>query len=148
MELTQGSETSANYNYNMMPGKYPKEHIQYSKHGESLKSTIQSKCSKIPPTTSMHFSTHFATVRVALLRLSWRSCFMRTALFIMRVTNSSLLFTFSLQTLLSIHPPRQKSKGVRSRDAKFKQLYLHTHWKLDTCLYELIYSEKFHTTTS
>jgi hypothetical protein len=39
MELTQGSETSANYNYNMTPGKYPKEHIQYSKHGESLKST-------------------------------------------------------------------------------------------------------------
>ena len=24
----------------------------------------------------------------------------------------------------------------------FKQLYLHTHWKLDTCLYELIYSEQ------
>jgi hypothetical protein len=40
MELTQGSETSANYNYNMTPGKYPKEHIQYYKHGESLKSTI------------------------------------------------------------------------------------------------------------
>jgi len=28
MELTQGSETSANYN--LTPGKYPKEHIQYS----------------------------------------------------------------------------------------------------------------------
>jgi len=26
MELTQGSETSANYN--LTPGKYPKEHIQ------------------------------------------------------------------------------------------------------------------------
>jgi len=24
----------------------------------------------------------------------------------------------------------------------FKQLYLHSHWKLDTCLYELIYSEQ------
>ena len=36
MELTQGSETSANYN--LTPGKYPKEHIQYSNHGESLKS--------------------------------------------------------------------------------------------------------------
>jgi hypothetical protein len=31
-----GSETSANHN--LTPGKYPKEHIQYSKHGESLKS--------------------------------------------------------------------------------------------------------------
>ena len=26
MELTQGSETSANYN--LMPGKYPKEYVQ------------------------------------------------------------------------------------------------------------------------
>jgi len=38
MELTQGSETSANYN--LTPGKYPKEHIRYSNHGESLKSRI------------------------------------------------------------------------------------------------------------
>jgi hypothetical protein len=29
MELTEGSETSANHN--LTPGKYPKEHIQYSK---------------------------------------------------------------------------------------------------------------------
>jgi hypothetical protein len=36
MELTLGSETSANQN--LTPGKYPKEYIQYSKHGESLKS--------------------------------------------------------------------------------------------------------------
>ena len=36
MELTQASETSANYN--LTPGKYPKEHIQYSNHGKSLKS--------------------------------------------------------------------------------------------------------------
>jgi hypothetical protein len=39
MELTHGSETSANYI--LTPGKYPKEHIQYSNHGESLKSRIQ-----------------------------------------------------------------------------------------------------------
>ena len=38
MELTQGSETSANYN--LTPGKYPKEYIQYSNHGESLKSSM------------------------------------------------------------------------------------------------------------
>jgi hypothetical protein len=36
MELTEGSETSANHN--LTPGKCPKEYIQYSKHGESLKS--------------------------------------------------------------------------------------------------------------
>jgi hypothetical protein len=39
MELIQGSETSANYN--LTPGKYPKEHTQYSNHGESLKSRIK-----------------------------------------------------------------------------------------------------------
>jgi len=38
MELIQGSETSANHN--LTPGKYPKENIQYSNHGESLKSRI------------------------------------------------------------------------------------------------------------
>jgi hypothetical protein len=32
MELTQGSETSANYNYKLTPGKYPKEHIQATKY--------------------------------------------------------------------------------------------------------------------
>ena len=36
MELIEGSETSANHNWT--PGKYPKEYIQDSKHGESLKS--------------------------------------------------------------------------------------------------------------
>jgi hypothetical protein len=35
MELIEGSETSANLN--RTPGKYPKEYIQDSKHGESLK---------------------------------------------------------------------------------------------------------------
>jgi len=57
----------------------------------------------------MHFSTLLATVRVALLRSSWRSCFMRPALFIMRATNSSLVFTFPFYTSLFIHPCRQKS---------------------------------------
>jgi hypothetical protein len=37
---------------------------------------------------------------------------MRAALFIMRATNSSLVFTFSLKTSLFIHSYRQKSKGV------------------------------------
>ena len=38
MELIEGSETSANHN--RTPRKYPKEYIQDSKHGESLKSRI------------------------------------------------------------------------------------------------------------
>ena len=57
----------------------------------------------------MHFSSLLvAIVRVALLRSSWHSCLMRAALFIMRATNSSLVFTFSLYTSLFIHPHRQK----------------------------------------
>ena len=36
--LIEGSETSANHN--RTPGKYPREYIQDSKHGESLKSRI------------------------------------------------------------------------------------------------------------
>jgi len=51
---------------------------------------------KNPPSTSIHFLTLLAMVRVAVLRLSWHSCFMRAALFIKQVTNSSLVFTFSL----------------------------------------------------
>ena len=39
MEQIECSETSA-YN-NQTPGKYPKEYIQDSKHGESLKSSVK-----------------------------------------------------------------------------------------------------------
>jgi hypothetical protein len=38
MDLTEGSETSAKLN--LTPGKYPKENIQDSEHGENLKSRI------------------------------------------------------------------------------------------------------------
>jgi len=49
-----------------------------------------------PPSTSMHFSTPLTTASVALLRSSWHYCFVRSALFVMRATNSSLVFTLSL----------------------------------------------------
>jgi hypothetical protein len=38
MDLTEGSETSAKLN--LTPGKYPKENIKDSTHGENLKSRI------------------------------------------------------------------------------------------------------------
>jgi hypothetical protein len=38
MDLTEGSETSAKLN--LTPGKYPKEYIHDSEHGENLKSRI------------------------------------------------------------------------------------------------------------
>jgi hypothetical protein len=34
----KGNATAILNTYNLTPGKYPKEHIQYSKHGGSLKS--------------------------------------------------------------------------------------------------------------
>jgi hypothetical protein len=45
MDLTEGSETSAKYN--LTPRKYPKEHIQYSKYDESLKSDYDSSLTVI-----------------------------------------------------------------------------------------------------
>jgi hypothetical protein len=43
MDLTEGSETSGKLN--LTPGKYPKENLQVSKHGENLKPEItQSVC--------------------------------------------------------------------------------------------------------
>jgi hypothetical protein len=57
----------------------------------------------------VRFSTLLATVSLAVLSSSWRSCFMTAALFIMRADNSSLVFTFSSYTSLFIHPHRQKS---------------------------------------
>jgi hypothetical protein len=38
MDLTESSETSAKLN--LTPGKYPKENIQDSEHGENLKSRM------------------------------------------------------------------------------------------------------------
>jgi hypothetical protein len=68
---------------------------------------------------SMHFSTLLATVRVALLTSSWRSCFMRAALFIIQATNSSLVFTFSFVDF-NFHPSSQTKIGVRSGDFKLQ----------------------------
>jgi len=45
MELIHGSETSENYR--LTPVKYPKEHIQYSNHGESLESTTSTQLKKL-----------------------------------------------------------------------------------------------------
>jgi hypothetical protein len=87
----------------------------------------------------MHFLTFLAIVHVAFLRSSWRSCFMRATLVIMRATNSSLVFNFLSIDFAFYASPQTKIGSVR---ANFKQLYLLTHWKLDTCLYELIYSEQ------
>jgi hypothetical protein len=53
---------------------------------------------------NMNFSALLAIVRVALLRSAWCSCCMRAALFIMRATNSSLVFIFLCRLRFSSIP--------------------------------------------
>jgi hypothetical protein len=62
----------------------------------------------------MHFSTLLAIVRVVLLRLSRCSCFMWAALFIMLVTNSSLVYFFFVDFTFYPSPQTKKwrSKGL------------------------------------
>ena len=65
MELIEGSETSANHN--RTPGKYPKEYIQYSKHGKSLKSRIGTIVLRRLLSTKLHFVclVNYFSVRMA-----------------------------------------------------------------------------------
>jgi len=92
---------------------------------------FKNKCSKISPSTSMHFSTLLAIVRETLLRSSWRSCFMRAALFIMRATNSSLVFTFlcilhfsSIPTDKNLSCTRQLQITVSSHSLKIGHMFM------------------------
>ena len=67
MELTQGSKMSANYN--LTPGKYPKEHIQYSETeltlGHMVLSGVPRKKSLVTPP-----GIDPGTVRLAAQRLN------------------------------------------------------------------------------
>ena len=60
----------------------------------------------------MHFSTLLPIVRVALLRSSWRSCFMMAALFIMRATAIHLLRLLFLCTLRFSSIPTDKKSDL------------------------------------
>ena len=66
MELIEGSETSENHN--RTPGKYPKEYIKYSKHGESLKSRIH--YITLHYITLHYITLHYITLHyITLLRI-------------------------------------------------------------------------------
>ena len=101
-------------------------------------STVQNKCSTIPPSTSVHFSTLLTTVHLALLGSSWLSLLQEGS----TVHSASDQFVSCVHFFyvdFAFHPsPETKIGSVRYN---FKQLYVHTNWKLDTCLFELIYSE-------
>ena len=77
--------------------------------------TVYNNCSKIPPSTSMHFATCVKTWRVVRLSASWHS-FMQAITSSMLTSSSSHVSTFFLYTSLFIKPHKQKSNGVKSGD--------------------------------
>ena len=96
-------------------------YIGYVKDLNKLQQFKVSVLQEIQPSTSVHFSTILATVRVALLRSSWRSCFTRAALFIMQTTNSSLRLDH-IQRRITVSRTSLDEWSARRRD-----LYLTTH---------------------
>jgi len=100
---------------------------------------------KIPPSTSMHFSTLLEIVYLALLRSFLRSCsnhyqaVPNSTKLQLQVTTAVTCYSDSWVPVICFKLAR--ASDLHSPTSDFKQLYLHVHWKLDTCLYELIYSE-------
>ena len=69
--------------------------------------TVHNKCTKIPPSTSMHFAIRVRRSRV--VRMSWSSHFFtQAAASKMGVSNSSGLSIFILQTSFFIQPYKHK----------------------------------------
>jgi len=79
--------------------------------------TVYNKCSKIPPSTSVHFATRVKTWRVVHLGASWRS-FMQAITSSMLMSSSSRVSTFFLYTSLFIKPYKQKSNGEITRKSQ------------------------------
>ena len=77
--------------------------------------TDYNKCSKIPPSTLMHFATRVKTWRVVRLSASWRS-FMQAITSSVLTSSSSRESTFFFYTLFFIKPHKHKSNGVKSGD--------------------------------
>ena len=73
--------------------------------------TVYNKCSKIPPSTSIHVATRVKTCRAVRLSASWRS-FMQPITPSMLTSSSSRVSTFFLYTSLFIKPHKQKSTGL------------------------------------
>jgi len=68
--------------------------------------SINCNSSKIPPSTSMHFSTLLAILRVALLRSTWRSSFVRAALSITASSYNCSHMLFRVECLSSVSAMR------------------------------------------
>ena len=73
--------------------------------------TVYNKCSKIPPSTSMHFVTHVKTWRVVRLSASWCS-FMQAITCSMLTSSSSRVSTFFCKLHSSSHPINKILMGL------------------------------------
>jgi len=73
--------------------------------------TVYNKCSKIPPSTSMHFATRVKTWSVVRLIGSWRS-FMQAITFSMLTSSSSRVSTLFFCTLHSSNPINKNLTGL------------------------------------
>jgi len=69
------------------------------------------KCSKIPPSTSMHFATRVKTWRVVRLSASWRS-FMQAITSSMLTSSSSCVSTFFCTLHSSSNPINKNLTGL------------------------------------
>ena len=73
--------------------------------------TVYNKCSKIPPSTSMHFATLVKTWRVVRLSASWRS-FMQAITSSMLTSSSSCVYTFFCTLHSSSNPINKNLTGL------------------------------------
>jgi len=73
--------------------------------------TVYNKCSKIPPSTSLHFATCVKTWRVVHLRASWRS-FMQAITSSMLTSSSSHVSTFFYTLHSSSNPINKNLTGL------------------------------------
>ena len=73
--------------------------------------TVYNKCSKIPPSTSMHFATRVKTWSVVRLSASWRS-FMQAITSNMLTSSSSRVSTFFCTLHSSSNPINKNLTGL------------------------------------
>jgi hypothetical protein len=90
--------------------------------------TVHNKCSKIPPSTSVHFATRVLRSRV--VRLSWSSrVFMQAAASKMRASNSSVHRPLFCKLRSSSN---RTNKNPTDSNDRSKQFYLSNHSQINT----------------
>ena len=100
--------------------------------------TVCNKCSKIPPSTSVHFATHVKTWRVVRLSASWRS-FMQAITSSMLTSSSSRVSTFFFWSYDRTKLPRLSAKWItkttRWCSFGYTDCYVLSAWQSPISLY-------------